>query len=104
MVVLRRCSLVRTLRMYSLRVFFGVTVGFDEAVMNADNLGVCKVLVSELADYPEHIAPRSLQKHRSGCSTLLEQIDSQHFKLAQCSQVATKASTWERALIANGSQ
>ena len=49
-----------------------------------------------MADYPEHIAPRSPQKHRHGSAILSEHIVNQHFKLAQCSQVASKTQTWEQ--------
>ena len=49
-----------------------------------------------VADYPEHIAPRPPQKLRPGSGILSEQIFNQHFKLAQCSQVASKTQTWEQ--------
>ena len=49
-----------------------------------------------MTDYPEHIAPRSPQKLRPGSGILSEQIFNQHFKLAQCSQVASKTQTWEQ--------
>ena len=49
-----------------------------------------------VADYPEHIAPRSPQKHRPVSVILSEQTVNQHFKLAQCSQVASKTQTWEQ--------
>ena len=49
-----------------------------------------------VTDYPEHIAPRSPQKHRPVSAILSEQIFNQHFKLAQCSQVASKTQIWEQ--------
>ena len=36
---------------------FGVAVGFDETVMDADNLLVGKVFIFELADCPGYLVP-----------------------------------------------
>ena len=40
-----------------------------------------------MADYPEHIAPKSPQEHRLGSPILSEQIVNQPFKFVQCSQI-----------------
>ena len=43
-----------------------------------------------MADYPEHIAPKSLHKYRLKSAILSERIVNQTFELAQCFQIVTK--------------